>query len=66
MANQSLIRQEDLAEWLGYDQKAAIEKWLSERGVPFEICRGKIVTTLNAINAGLIGAEQKDAGFEFK
>lgn len=65
MANQSLINQDDLAHWLGYDQKSKIEQWLSERGVPFEVSRGRIITTIQAVNAVLIDAK-KDTGFEFE
>lgn len=67
LINQSLIRQEDLAAWLGYDQnsRAKIESWLSNRGIPFQISRDRIVTTIQAVNAGLIGEKQQDSGFEF-
>ncbi len=64
--NVSLIREDDLKAWLGYDQRAKIEKWLSDRGIPFELSRGHIVTTIHAINAGLIGANDSGSGFEFE
>lgn len=63
--NQSLVSEDDLKAWLGYDQRSKIERWLSERGIPFEVSRERIVTTVQAINAGMIGAQQQDSGFEF-
>lgn len=63
--NQLLVREDDLKRWLGYDHPSKVKDWLSERGIPFEESRGKIVTTIHAINAALIGADQKQSGFEF-
>lgn len=63
--NQSLISEEDLKNWLGYASRQKVEQWLSDRGIPFEMSRGQIVTTIQAINAGLIGAQQQESGFEF-
>lgn len=65
--NQSLVRQEDLARWLGYSEKSKtyIANWLSKRGIPYQDGKDGIVTTIQAINAGLIGDKQQDSGFEF-
>ncbi len=64
--NPLLINETDLAKWLGYDQGAKIEQWLSDRGIPFDRSRGHVVTTIHAINSSLIGARDKDSGFEFR
>lgn len=64
--NQALVSEDDLRIWLGYEQRAKIEKWLSDRGIPFEISRDRVVTIIQAINSGLINANQQNAGFEFE
>lgn len=64
--NPALVNEDDLRAWLGYDQRAKIERWLSDRGIPFEVSRDRIVTTVQAINTAMIGAQQQDAGFEFE
>lgn len=63
--NPSLISEEDLKEWLGFEHRQKIQKWLSDRGIPYQLARGRIVTTIQAINAGLIGVAQQSEGFEF-
>lgn len=65
MSNQALLSEDDLKEWLGYDQRVKIEQWLSENGIPFQLCRNRIVTTVQAVNNGLIGMNQETKGFEF-
>lgn len=64
--NPALVNEDDLRAWLGYEQRAKIEQWLSDRGIPFEISRDRVVTTMQAINKGLIGAEAQEAGFDFE
>lgn len=64
--NSALISEDDLKEWLDYDQRPKIEQWLSDNGIPFQLCRGRIVTTLQAINNGLIGLQQQSNTFEFE
>lgn len=61
-----LLREEDLKEWLGYEQRVKLEQWLSANGIVYQVAKdNKIVTTIQAVNTGLIGAKQKDSGFEF-
>lgn len=61
-----LLSEEDLKKWLGYEQRVKLEQWLSANGIVYQVAKdNKIVTTIQAVNTGLIGAKQKDAGFEF-
>lgn len=60
-----LIDEDDLKVWLGYEQRQKIAQWLSERGIPYQTAKGRIVTTIQAINAGMIGAKRQVSGFEF-
>ena len=63
--NQSLLNEEDLKAWLGYEQRAAVERWLSERGIQYDKSQDKIVTTVQAVNNALIGITDDSKGFEF-
>ncbi len=63
--NAELINEDDLKAWLGYTHVPQIEVWLRSRGIPFDYCRGKLVTTASAINGHLIREEKAAEGFQF-
>lgn len=60
-----LIAEPQLLEWLGYERRADLERWLQARGVPYDHGRGgRIVTTTEAVNQGLIGADAEPVEFD--
>jgi len=55
----SLIAEEQLKEWLGYDSRAKIQKLLKEKRIPYiEGKEGRICTTIEAINSQLLEAKR--------
>lgn len=61
-----LLSEDDLKKWLGYEQRQKIEQWLSDNGIPYQTAKGRVVTTIQAVNAGLLRIKQEDSGFEFR
>lgn len=42
----NLVKEEDLKEWTGYDQRASIEKWLEENEINYRLGKkGRICVT---------------------
>ena len=63
--NSHLVAEPELLEWLGYERRADLERWLRSRGVPYDTGRGgRIVTTVEAVNQGLIGADAEPVEFD--
>lgn len=49
--NSNLVTEEDLKGWLGFEQRATLEKWLKEKKIAFDYGKGgRIVTTVQALN----------------
>lgn len=66
MKNAALVNEEDLRAWLGYEQQQKIIDWLKQRHIPFHFSRGRVVTTITAIDNFIVGADsQPPPGFEF-
>jgi hypothetical protein len=51
-----LLNTEQLSQWCGYTRKSDIVRWLKDNGIQYTIGKdGEVCTTLDAINAGLLG-----------
>ncbi|WP_319557945.1 DUF4224 domain-containing protein [Thiomicrorhabdus sp.] len=56
-----------LKKWLGYENKAAVVRWLNDKGISYEIGRnGEPITTKEAINKRLLGEQADEQEFEFE
>ena len=54
--NPELLDEDDLRQWVDYDRRSDLERWLRENGIRFRHGKaGKVVTTLTAVNTALAG-----------
>lgn len=54
--NKELLSQDELMEWSRAKTRPALERWLNSNRIAFTLdAKNKIVTTLSAINAGILG-----------
>lgn len=57
--SQQLLTQEVLMQWSDTKTRPALERWLNLNKIPFAInSKRKIVTTISAVNAGILGTVQ--------
>lgn len=46
----SLLSEYDLEQWLGFQRRADIVRWLERRAIPYEVgAGGRVITTLEAV-----------------
>ena len=51
-----LLTESELCEWLGFQRRSALEKWMRQQGIPIIYGKqGRICTTLEAVNKAIIG-----------
>ena len=63
-ANKGLVSEEDLVWWSGYTQRAAIERWLRKRNIPFTDGKdGRICTALIFITRFLENKSNTEVDF---
>lgn len=65
MKSAALVNESDLREWLGYKQQQQIINWLKARQIPFDLSRGKVVTTASAIDGYFAQQHEPEQGFQF-
>lgn len=65
MKSAALVNESDLREWLGYKQQQQIINWLKARQIPFDLSRGRVVTTASAIDDYFAQQHEPEKGFEF-
>jgi hypothetical protein len=56
-----ILTQEKLLEITGLRQRAALRRHLKKAGIPFREIGGRILTTVEAFNAVLVGREKNKA-----
>jgi hypothetical protein len=57
--NEELLTQEALMDWSSAQTKPALIRWLTANHIPFTFSsKKKIVTTVSAVNTGLLGTGQ--------
>jgi hypothetical protein len=57
--NEELLTQETLMDWSAAKTKSALIRWLTANHIPFTFSsKKKIVTTVSAVNTGLLGIGQ--------
>lgn len=62
----SLVTEEDLRKWTGFEQRAKLEAWLRENRICYTYGKGNmLITTMAAVNRAIAGeqAQQEDAFF---
>jgi len=56
----TLLQQDDLARYSGYERRLDIIKWLKQNHIPFHLGKGgEPCTTLAALNHSLIGTARQ-------
>lgn len=54
--NNQLLSQDDLMEWSRAKTRPALERWLNSSRIAFTLdAKRRVVTTLSAVNSGLLG-----------
>lgn len=67
MTMKALVTQDDLSEWLGYKQRADIERVLKEHRIKYIVGRGgRIATTIDKINEAMSTSATAVTEIEFE